>query len=165
MYGALPSQLLQSPWSFWANSEENYKSLKFSLENSRGHSQWLWSAYAGRKQPQAMERCWPESTEAGKANKFSPFVAQPLWKHWPTEDLDKDTSWYTSGTCRNPKEQIYTFSASTHFQGMRHQHFKPNTYHFSMMRNEEDRKNNKFSVGDVRVTLVVGLGGGWYGGV
>ena len=61
--------------------------------------------------------------------------------------------------CPGPTEtqnnKSMSFSASKHFHGMNRQQFKLNMYHFPIIRNEEDRKNNRFLVEAVCVSLAV----------
>lgn len=49
-----------------------------------------------------------------------------------------------------------SLSTSKHFHWINHQYFELTTFHLSIMKNEEDRKNNRFLVADVCVSLVTG---------
>lgn len=59
------------------------------------------------------------------------------------------------GPTETQNNKSISFSASEQFHGMNRLQFKLNMYHFSIIRNEEDRKNNRFLVEAVCVSLVV----------
>lgn len=64
------------------------------------------------------------------------------------------------GPIESQNNKSMSFSTSKHFHWINNQHFKLSTFHLSIMKNEEDRKSNRFLVADVCVSLVTGLGGG-----